>query len=639
MKQKMTLNQALRSARAATRECDIERGRKIYTAVLARYPGHVLAQQELAALAPTMAESRFSEPAEHGLLRQLRGLLSNDQFSEVCNFIEQRIPPEKLTGNLAAIHGIASLKINCFDAAVGSFQIALKQKVTSHWVTIAFAEALLTIDSATDTLTVLKQGLSLFPTSAPLHNLAGNAWKSSGEYVTAIECYRTAAGLQPNDAKILSNLATALARLNRFQEALIHGKRSVELQAGSAELLYNLGNIHKSKGEIKEAIINYERALAIDASNPNLHNNLANAYKMDGRGHEAVEHYSIAYRLRPSDYRILKNLVSTKAYCANEENYQRLKSDFLSLSHADPYRADFASAVFSVAKKLSKFEEAFDFLKIANGLRKQLLEYSFEKDEEFFATLESLEECSSGGALIAHAPSDFQPIFVVGMPRSGTSLLEQIISAHSKVEGLGELSFVSQIMSIFLDKSGLEFSSAVLRAQYYRKIEEAYGPVTQFTDKMPTNFLYLPMLADAFPEAKFVHIYRQPQATCWSIYERQFTEGGLGFAYCLEDLKQYYNHYVVLMRRYSHQLKHRMFHINYEALTDTPEAEIPRLMDYLELPMEPDVLLPHTNNRGVATASSEQIRQPIYRDSSKAWLAFEPWLKGKLDNIKNFDLC
>ena len=637
MQKSTGLKRALRKARAATQQGNREVARQIYSEILSRFPGHVLAQQEFAALGPGPAESRFSELAEHDLLQQLAGLLSNNQFSEVCSLIEQRATPEQLTGNLAAVHGIASFKIERLEASKASFQFALEHKLTSHWVREELAEALLAIDRSADALSVLGRGLELFPTSAHLHHLAGNAWKRSGDYVTAIQSYRTAVGLQPNDAHILSNLATALASLSKFQEALIHAKRSIELEEGSAELFYNLGNIYQWMGDSDEAIINYERSLEIDATAPDSHTNLANAYKMSGRGQKAVDHYSIAWQLRPNDYRILNNLVTTKAYRADEKFFQRLQTEFSNLPQDDIYRSDLAFAIFRVAKELNEYEKGLDYLHIANGLRKQILKYSFEKDEELFTALRGLMRCSSSKRSPDYAPSDFQPIFVVGMPRSGTSLLEQIIAAHSKVEGLGELGFVSQIMSIVMNKSRPSLNSNTVRSQYHRLLEEAYGSVTQFTDKMPTNFLYLPMLVDALPEAKFVHIYRQPQATCWSMYESQFTGGGLGFSYCLEDLKNYYNHYVGLMANYDNELKDRIFHVEYESLTDKPAAEIPRLMDYLELPMEPDVLSPHTNKRGVATASSEQVRQPIYRDSSKAWLAFEPWLEGKLDNIKNFD--
>jgi len=153
---------------------------------------------------------------------------------------------------------------------------------------------------------------------------------------------------------------------------------------------------------------------------------------------------------------------------------------------------------------------------------------------------------------------------------------------------------------------------------------------------MPLNFRFIPMLAAAFPEAKFVHTYRDPSATCWSNYSTYFTDPGLNYSHDLGDTVAFYNSYVDLMTHFSDLLGSRIFHLNYELLTENQDGETRRLAKYLGFKFEQTMLSPHRNTRAVSTASRDQIRTPIYRNSSNKWKKFQPFVEDAFANLRTF---
>ena len=222
------------------------------------------------------------------------------------------------------------------------------------------------------------------------------------------------------------------------------------------------------------------------------------------------------------------------------------------------------------------------------------------------------------------------------MPRSGTTLVEQIISSHSKVNGAGELNYVEQYVS----KLSLNLTSSTtlalsdFRKKYLFELSKVSNGKSIVTDKMPQNFLFIPLICAALPEAKIVHVQRDAAATCWSNYKQYFTSKILGYCYDLTDVVEYYNLYKDLMSIWQSEYSDRIYNLNYETLTTDQENQSRKLIKYLELNWEKACLSPEKNKRSIRTASQLQVRKKVYKGSSNAWYKYKPYLRGAFDSLK-----
>ena len=214
------------------------------------------------------------------------------------------------------------------------------------------------------------------------------------------------------------------------------------------------------------------------------------------------------------------------------------------------------------------------------------------------------------------------------MPRSGTTLIEQIISCHSDVTGAGELEVVRRL-AVDLPSS----KSSDFRDHYFEKV----GPLALgnrfVTDKMPHNFLHIDLICRALPEAKIIHVKRDPAAICWSNYQHYFPSQELAYACDLEDIVNYYQMYDDLMQFWYDNYGDRIYQLDYDQLTVDQEAETIKLIHHIGLEWQNACLSPHKNMRGVHTASQQQVRQKVYTGSSAHWRKFEPFLQGAFDRL------
>ena len=221
------------------------------------------------------------------------------------------------------------------------------------------------------------------------------------------------------------------------------------------------------------------------------------------------------------------------------------------------------------------------------------------------------------------------------MPRSGTTLVEQIISSHSEVTGAGELNFVAQFgatIAIGVTEANHE-SLLDFRHKYLNRLQNVSDGNLIVTDKMPQNFLYIGLLAAAFPEAKIIHVKRNPAAVCWSNYKHYFGSKGVGYCYAIDDVTNYHALYENLMDFWTNTLSDRIYQLDYEQLTVNQESETRQLIDYLGMDWDEKCLSPQNNTRRVATASNLQVREKVYEGSSQQWKKYEPFLNGAFDSL------
>ena len=228
------------------------------------------------------------------------------------------------------------------------------------------------------------------------------------------------------------------------------------------------------------------------------------------------------------------------------------------------------------------------------------------------------------------------PIFILGMPRSGTTLVEQIISSHSEVNAAGELSLVEELggpLAKNRDDTSFEHIMA-FREKYLLELRKRSGGRLFVTDKMPQNFLYIGLLCVAFPEARIIHVKRNAAATCWSNFKHYFNQRALAYCYDLQDLVRYFLLYKDLMQYWNKLYATRIYNFDYDELVVNQEFQIKALIKYLNLSWQEACLSPQLNDRMVKTASNIQVRREIYKGSSESWQNYKPFLNGIFDNLE-----
>ena len=298
-------------------------------------------------------------------------------------------------------------------------------------------------------------------------------------------------------------------------------------------------------------------------------------------------------------------------------------------------------ALAKVYDDLGKHEELFEFLHEGNRLRNLELSFSLDKYHDnysFFKNLFSSSIVLKSHPLLHKKPLK-HPIFIVGMPRSGTSLVEQIIASHPKVYGAGELHTLTEIINnllknnLTLSKDNLSEVFLSIREKYIESLSKLNVSEKIITDKWPLNFQYIGFILKSFPNAKIIHLKRDSMAVCWSIYKHYFSDEGNGWAYNIDDITDFYELYLELMDYWHKLYPDQIYDMCYENLTTDQEKETRKLLKYCELEWDENCLNFHKNMTAVKTTSSMQVRKKMYQGSSEVWKKYEAYLQPLLKGL------
>ena len=362
------------------------------------------------------------------------------------------------------------------------------------------------------------------------------------------------------------------------------------------------------------------------------------ALKDLGKLYEATEAYQKVLSIRPNYAEAHRNLSTIKKYTAGDKHFRQVQGLYKREDLSENAKCKLSFTLAKIYEDIAMLDKSFIYLSKGNALRKKLLNYSIKQDEKLFSYLKKAQpKLLKNKLVINDEPGKRLPIFILGMPRSGTTLVEQIISSHSEVFGAGELKHVSQLgLNLAVGSTSINTTTiSEFRESYLSELSKVSDGRHFVTDKMPQNFRFIPLICAAFPEAKIIHVQRNAAATCWSNFKQYFVSNSLGYCYDLSDVVEYYNLYKDLMKLWQLQYGDRIYNLNYEKLTTDQENETRKIIKYLELDWEKVCLFPHKNKRSVRTASQQQVRQKVYAGSSEAWRKYEPLLDGKFDNLAN----
>jgi len=407
-------------------------------------------------------------------------------------------------------------------------------------------------------------------------------------------------------------------------------------------------------GKYEPAIALYRRLLAASPEAADLHVSLGHALKAVGQGKEATESYQTAAAARPSFGDAWWSLANLKTYRFSQDEIALMRAE--EAAHAAKV-ADRYHLCFALGKAFedrNEYAESWQFYERGNVLKRTDSRYHPEITET--NTRQQIEVCTAQffAVRVGIGVPDPDPIFVVGLPRSGSTLIEQFLASHSQVEGTQELSEIQRIvLGIGNTESGLGDPRlrtvkenaypgvlAELAPEDFRRLGERYITDARayrehkpfFIDKMPNNFRHIGLIHLILPNAKIIDVRREPMACCFSNLKQLFARGQ-DFTYNIEDIARYYRTYLELMRHWEAVLPRRILRVCYEDVVEDLEGNVRRILEFCGLEFEPACLEFYRTERSVRSASSEQVRRPIFRDGLFQWRNYEPWLGPLKDSL------
>src|SRR5271168_2539378 len=446
--------------------------------------------------------------------------------------------------------------------------------------------------------------------------------------------------LAPNYRVARQEYAGVLLEEHKYSEARreLEQLLSKDPENRKVKTLYATSSV--GLGEHDRAIGLYRELLRGDPADADLHLSIAHAQKTLGRRQDAIDSYHRAAACRPNFGDAYWSLANLKTYRFTEDELAQLRA-----AEAAPATAlvDRYHLCFALGKGLEdqgEYAESFRYYELGNALKRSESQYRAEIIEN--NTRQQIEVCTPGffARYYGSGARDPDPIFIVGLPRSGSTLLEQILASHSRVEGTQELANVQQIVRNLrgrdpdLNNPRYPRILAEMNAEEFLPLGEQYLAATRvyrtgkpfFIDKMPNNFRHIGLIHLMLPNARIIDARREPMACCFSNLKQLFANGQ-EFTYSIEDIARYYRTYLDLMRHWDRVLPGRILRVQHEDVVDDLEGNVRRILDFCCLEFEPGCIEFHKTERSVRTASSEQVRQPIFRDGLDQWTNFETWLE------------
>jgi len=471
-------------------------------------------------------------------------------------------------------------------------------------------------------VTALRRALELQPTLVSAALNLGNVHRLNGKLVEAAAAYRQALDMAPDFVEAHSNLALTLINLGRPIEAATHCRRAVELRPDFAAAWENLGHALDRAGQPDEAIEALRHVVALKPKSASAHATLARTLSAYGRLQEAADSYRTAIALNPrraSWRRSLNRIVP--------EDDAQIATDEAALADpatADADRAQLGFKLGKVYEDRGDYARAFDRLAAANSIIRRGLTYDRARSDLTFADVQGAFSAAFFERTAGWGDADKTPVFVLGMPRSSTTLVEQILASHPDVYGAGELPLLNVLAGgLAAPGAQLRFADVLgsitaerataLGTEYVQQLR-AHGPqgVRFITDKLPGNFLLIGLIRLALPNAKVIHCRRDPADTGMSMFRTPFAGSNLPYSYDLSEIGHYYRLYQQIMAHWHAVLPGFVYDIQYETLVSNQEDETRRLLAHCGLDWDERCLDFTKAQRPVHTASWAQVREPMF---------------------------
>jgi len=573
-----------------------------------------------------------------------------------------------LEPRLAEAHnnlGTAFLELGRREEAADCFSRALEARPNGAQIHCNLGNTLRQLGLLDEAMASTRRAIALDPALSVAHNNLGLILAAQGHREEAVASYRQALTLNPRYVEALNNLGSLLPEIGEHREAVSLYRRAIELDPERAETHCNLGNVLFEAQRIDDAAASFRRALALQPEYALAHLGLGAALRMQGRTADAETSCRAVLAIEPDSVAALSLLGELRAdrglFSEAEELLQRaitidagfpfafhsiathrkmtsddtawLKGTEALLAKPLPLRHEI-SLRFSLGKyydDIKQYDEAFHNYRQANELTKR---YGLDYDragltEHVDRVIDSFDAASIRRWQPRGHMSE-RPVFIVGMPRSGTSLTEQILASHPAVFGAGELAFWQTAYTAY-EVAGLKSDDAAnlipgMARDYLDRVTALAGDAPRVVDKMPLNFMTVGLIQAAFPQARIIHLRRHPIDTCLSVYFQYFSRLH-PYANDFDNLAHYYRQYVRITDHWRAVLPATaLLEVPYEGLIEDQEGWTRRMLDFIGLPWDPKCLDFHQTDRAVITFSKWQVRQKINSGSAGRWRNYEKYL-------------
>ena len=447
-----------------------------------------------------------------------------------------------------------------------------------------------------------EQGISIDPNFAMIYSNLGNLYKSKKNYLEAEEYYKQSIKLDSKISEPHNNLANLYDVLNKFDLSIKSFKEAINLNPNQFISYYNLGRIYKNTGDFENAKFNLEKSIEL------------NNFFFPG-------------------HRLLSQLIK---YTKNDTHYLKMKNIFENKRFNPSQKVELAFALGKASDDMENYKDAYEYYKFANDQRRLQINFSINKEIEEFKNIKKFfnKEISKKND---NKSLKQTPIFILGMPRSGTTLVEQILSSHKNVFAGDELNFLQDISIkyLFNEKKILSLKKMKdlnqhiiekIHDEYLLKLKSLSPDSKMITDKHPINFKWIGLIKIAFPQAKIIHCVRSPKDNCLSIYKNYFSNTKLNFAYNLNELSSYFKLYHDLLKHWNILFPNFVMNVSYEKIVEDPKKQIERILEFSNLTWDNNCMEFYNNKRPIRTASDTQVRQKIYNKSVNSWRNYDTYL-------------
>jgi tetratricopeptide (TPR) repeat protein len=632
---------------------------KLFKAVLAADESNIPSMQNLAMLCAR--QGRLTEAGTY--LRMVIG--QNPQIIAAHNNL----------GNVMSMLGRP-------DEAAASYETALAINPNYPEGHNNLGIALAAMNRHNEAIAHYRKAIELNPQFANAYNNLGNVLTALNQYADAVSCYQRALALIPRYSEANNNLGVALVRSGRAEDAITHYRTALQINPNYADAYSNLGAALESLGRAEEALPLIAKAISLQPDNADAQNNMGNALKALNRHTEALEAYQKAIDLRPDSPQTFSNMGDALRELGdaagartsyeqavkldpNQPSFYRRLGDTLRFKDTDPRLAAMRGLLqnvealtareqvelhFALAKAMDDIgdkPQSFRHLLEGNALHRRQINYDEAETLGFFSRIEQVFTAELMSSERGFGDPTQVPVFVVGMIRSGTTLVEQILASHPAVHGGGERMEFARATANMRNPQipDLTFPEVCLSATgdqltelgtgYLRSLQTLSPEALRIVDKMPANYRLLGLINLALPNARILHLRRDPLDTCVSCFSILFA-GDQPFTYDLTELGRYYRSYESLMEHWRRVLPEGvMLDLDYEDLVADIEGHAQRIVEHVGLPWHDSCTRFFENRRAVRTASTLQVRKPAYNDSVGRWRPYGDLLNPLLDALNS----
>ena len=482
-----------------------------------------------------------------------------------------------------------------------------------------------------------KKLIKKYPQYLILYNILGSAYQNNGNLGLAKEIFIEGHKMDPNNIAIMNNLANVYKNTGKIELSENLFKRIIDQNPNYINAYINYGNLKRDNNEFELAIKSYKKALKIDEKNPVALYSLALAYQGLGEFNLAIE-FAKKTLLNDPKFTQADMLISqSQKYEIGNEHYENMNLKIDSLELNENQKTNLLFAIAKAEEDMNLIEKSSKNLIIANANRRKSLNFNIDDEVNFFNQIKKRFKNPNIIKNYNENIGEKKMIFILGMPRSGTSLVEQIITSHSNVFGAGELPQLSRIVNskLLTDKDFSEkkinnlyensFFTNELRIEYFSYLKRFNTTKNFITDKAPLNFRWIGIIKILFPDSIIIHCSRNPKDNCFSIF-KNFFEGGMDFGYDQNELVTYYKIYLDLMNFWNDKYPDSIFEAKYERIIDDTEKQTKKIIKFCNLNWEENCLKFYENKNPIKTLSTAQARKPIYKSSKNTFKKFAPFM-------------